>query len=94
MSITKEDVLHVAELARLGLTEEEVPLVEKELNDVLSFMAKLNELDTEGISPTTHVLDLYNVFREDLVLESMGVEDVLANAPDREEDYFRVPSIL
>lgn len=94
MSITKEDVLHVAELARLGLTEEEVPLVEKELNDVLSFMAKLNELDTEGISPTTHVLDLYNVFREDLVLESMGVEDVLANAPDREEYYFRVPSIL
>lgn len=94
MSITKNDVIHVAGLARLGLNDDETQKYEKELNDVLNFMEKLNELNTEGIEPTSHVLDIHNVFRQDVVEESLNVEDVLANAPDRDEDYFKVPSIL
>ncbi len=94
MSITKKDVIHVANLARLGLNDEETIKYEKELNDVLNFMDKLNELNTEGIEPTSHVLDIHNVFRADEVEDSLDVEDVLANAPDRDDDYFKVPSIL
>lgn len=94
MSISKDDVLHVAGLARLELSEDEVSKYEEELNDVLKFMDKLNELDTEGIEPSAHVLDINNVFREDEVQESFDVEEILANAPEREDDYFKVPSIL
>ena len=94
MSITKENVLHVAGLARLELSEDEVKKYETELNDVLKFMDKLNELDTDGVEPSTHVLDISNVFRDDVVEESFDVEDILSNAPDREDDYFKVPSIL
>ena len=94
MSITKDNVLHVAGLARLELSEGEVEKYEAELNNVLKFMDKLNELDTQGIEPTAHVLEINNVFREDIVEESFGVEDILSNAPDREDDYFKVPSIL
>ena len=94
MSITRKDVEHVAGLCRLGLGEDEKARYETELNDVLEFMEKLNELDTEGIEPTTHVLDLQNVFRKDVVVPSIDVEEALANAPDREEDCFKVPSIL
>lgn len=94
MSITKDNVLHVAGLARLELSEVEVEKYEAELNDVLKFMDKLNELDTQGIEPTAHVLEINNIFREDIVEESFGVEDILFNAPDREDDYFKVPSIL
>lgn len=94
MSITIKDVKHVAILSRLGLDDDELQKYEEELNDVLNFMEKLNELDTKGIEPTTHVLDIHNVFRSDLVEQSLDVEDVLANAPDRDEDCFKVPSIL
>ncbi|MDD2371844.1 MAG: Asp-tRNA(Asn)/Glu-tRNA(Gln) amidotransferase subunit GatC [Firmicutes bacterium] len=94
MSITKKDIIHVADLARLGLNDEETIKYEKELNDVLNFMEKLNELNTDDVEPTSHVLDIHNVFRSDVVEDSLDVEDVLANAPDRDEDYFKVPSIL
>lgn len=94
MSITKDNVLHVAGLARLELSEMEVEKYEVELNDVLKFMDKLNELDTDGIEPTAHVLEINNIFREDIVKESFDVEEILSNAPDREDDYFKVPSIL
>ena len=94
MSLSDKDVKHVAVLSRLGLNDDELQKYEKELNDVLNFMEKLNELDTKGIEPTSHVLDIHNVFRSDKVEESLSLEDVLANAPDRDEDYFKVPSIL
>jgi aspartyl-tRNA(Asn)/glutamyl-tRNA(Gln) amidotransferase subunit C len=94
MSITIKDVKHVAVLSRLGLNEDELQKYEKELNDVLNFMEKLNELDTMGVEPTSHVLDIHNVFRRDVVEKSLDLEDVLANAPDRDDDYFKVPSIL
>ena len=94
MSITREAVLHVANLSRIGLTEEEIEDTRKELGDVLDFMAKLNELDTDGVPPTTHVLDISNVFRKDVAGEGMDLEELLAEAPDREDNCFRVPSIL
>ena len=94
MSITRAAVLHVANLSRIGLTEEEIEDTRKELGDVLDFMAKLNELDTEGVPPTTHVLDISNVFRKDVAGEGMDLEELLAEAPDREDNCFRVPSIL
>lgn len=94
MSITIKDVKHVAILSRLGLNNDELQKYEEELNDVLNFMEKLNELDTQGVEPTSHVLDIHNVFRSDVVEKSLDLEDVLANAPDRDDDYFKVPSIL
>ena len=94
MSITRDAVLHVANLSRIGLTVEEIEDTRKELGDVLDFMAKLNELDTEGVPPTTHVLDISNVFRKDVAGEGMDLEELLAEAPDREDNCFRVPSIL
>lgn len=94
MSIDREDVRHVAELCRIGMDEIEMDRYVDELNEVLKFMAKLEELDTNGIEPTVHVLPIQNVFRQDIVTEGLNVEDVLANAPDREDDCFKVPSIL
>ena len=94
MAIGRKEVEHVASLARLALNEDEKKAYEEELKDVITFMDKLEELDTEGIEPTIHVLDMHNVFRKDEVQESLPIEDVLKNAPDSEEDYFVVPSIL
>ncbi|GAB7387728.1 Asp-tRNA(Asn)/Glu-tRNA(Gln) amidotransferase subunit GatC [Bacillaceae bacterium] len=94
MSISKEEVLHVANLARLHLTEEEVALYTKQLNDILNFAQKLNELDTEGIEPTSHPFRIVNVLREDEVRPSLSREDALRNAPDAEDGYFRVPAVL
>ena len=94
MGITINDVKHVAILSRLGLDDDELQKYEEELNDVLNFMEKLNELDTQGVEPTSHVLDIHNVFRSDIIEKSLDLEDVLANAPDRDDDRFKVPSIL
>ena len=94
MAIGRKEVEYVASLARLALTEDEKKAYEEELRDVITFMDKLEELDTEGIEPTIHVLDMNNIFRKDEIQESLPIEDVLKNAPDSEEDYFVVPSIL
>lgn len=94
MAIGRKEVEHVASLARLALTENEKKIYEEELRDVITFMNKLEELDTEDIEPTIHVLDMNNVFRKDEIQKSLPIEDVLKNAPDSEEDYFVVPSIL
>lgn len=94
MSIEKSDVEYVARLARLALTEEEKELYTTELNAVLGFMETLNQLDTTDVSPTTHVLDLKNVFRDDVVGISMPTEEVVANAPEAEDGQFKVPKIM
>lgn len=92
--ITKKDVEHVAYLGRLELTAEEKELYTRQLNDILEHFQSLQQLDTENVRPTAHVLPLKNVFREDWVGQHMSVEKVLANCPDREEDYFKVPKIV
>lgn len=94
MKISKKDVEHVAQLARLHLEEEEKELYTRQLNSILNYMEKLGELDTSDVEPTAHVLPIKNVFREDRVGQSMDIEEVLRNAPDREEGFFKVPKII
>ncbi len=92
--ISLKEVEHVALLGRLKLTEEEKKLYSKQLSDILEHARKLQDLDTANVPPTSHVLPLQNVFREDRTGEHMTTEKVLANAPDRQDDYFKVPRIL
>jgi len=94
MAISKEQVQHVAQLARLALSKEEVEQFTTQLNDILHFAEKLNELDTENVEPTTHVLPLANVLREDEVRPSVPRDKALANAPEKQDGMFRVPAVF
>jgi len=94
MMLTKEQVEHVALLARLELTEEEKERYATQLNAVLEYAEALNKLDTENVPPTAHILPIKNVLREDKVCEHLPNEKALLNAPDKEGNYFRVPRIL
>jgi aspartyl-tRNA(Asn)/glutamyl-tRNA(Gln) amidotransferase subunit C len=93
-SLTREDVEHVAFLARLGLSGEELGRLQGQLNHILDQYAKLAELDTDHIPPTAQTIELENILREDVARPSLPVEAVLANAPEREGDFFVVPAIL
>ena len=93
-ALTRADVEHVAYLARLGLTEDELALLEGQLNHILDQYATLAELDTDAIPPTAQTIELENILREDVARPSMPPEDVLANAPERDGDFFVVPAIL
>jgi aspartyl-tRNA(Asn)/glutamyl-tRNA(Gln) amidotransferase subunit C len=94
MSITVKDVEHVANLARLTLSEEEKEKFTGQLNAILKYAEKLNELNTDDVEPTSHVLPVTNVMREDEVRESIPVEIAMKNAPDEEDGQFRVPAVL
>ena len=91
MAITREDVLHVAHLARLDLTEEEVARFQEQLSAILEAVGKVQQLDLEGVPPTSHPLDLVNVWRADEPRESWPREETLALAPDAENGQYRVP---
>ena len=84
-------MLHVAALARLELTEDEIARLEVQLNDILEAVGKVSELDLSDVPPTSHPLDVVNVFRPDEPRPSLPLEDVFANAPERDGDHFRVP---
>lgn len=94
MSITIKDVEHVANLARLDLSDADKDQFAGQLNAILKYAEKLNQLDTEGIEPTSHVLPLANVMREDTVKASLPIEKVLLNAPEDEDGQFKVPAVL
>jgi len=91
MAITREEVLHVAKLARLELTEEEVGRLTDELGAILEAVGKVAELDLSDVPPTSHPLSLVNAWRDDELHDSLGLDEVFANAPQREGDLFRVP---
>ncbi len=91
MAISREQVLHVAELARLALTDEEVERFGAQLNAILEAVSKVSELDLTEVPPTSHPLDLVNVWGEDEPRPSLAHDDALANAPERDGDFFRVP---
>jgi aspartyl-tRNA(Asn)/glutamyl-tRNA(Gln) amidotransferase subunit C len=93
-SLSRADVEHVAYLARLGLTDEELGRLEGQLNHILDQYATLAELDTDTIPPTAQTIELENILREDVARPSMPVEDVLSNAPERDGAFFVVPAIL
>jgi aspartyl-tRNA(Asn)/glutamyl-tRNA(Gln) amidotransferase subunit C len=91
MAISRDEVLHVARLARLALTDEEVERLTEELGAILDAVGVVAELDLADVPPTSHPLDLVNVWDEDEPRASLPLEDVFANAPDRHSDHFRVP---
>jgi len=90
-SIDREQILHVARLARLDLTEDEVERLGTQLNDILAAVAKVSELDLDDVEPTSHPLDLVNVWADDEPHASLSSDEALANAPEREGDFFKVP---
>jgi aspartyl-tRNA(Asn)/glutamyl-tRNA(Gln) amidotransferase subunit C len=94
MKITPEEILHVADLARLQLSPEEVDAMAKQLDEILTYVAKLNELDTDGIAPTTHAISIVNAFREDEVKPSLDREKTLANGPQQNGESFVVPKVI
>ncbi|MFZ3591164.1 Asp-tRNA(Asn)/Glu-tRNA(Gln) amidotransferase subunit GatC [Bacillus sp. DJP31] len=92
--ITKDEVKYVANLARLAITEDEAEIFQKQLDAIITFAEQLNELDTDLIQPTTHVLHMRNIMREDKPGKGLPIEDVLKNAPDSKDGQVRVPAIL
>ena len=94
MSLTREEVLHIARLARLGLTEDEVIRLQGQLSQILDVFESLRGIDTEDVPPTAYTLALENVARDDAVRPSLPVDAVLANAPQREGNFFRVRRVL
>jgi aspartyl-tRNA(Asn)/glutamyl-tRNA(Gln) amidotransferase subunit C len=94
MSITRQDVEHVAFLARLGLTDEEKERLAQQLSNILDAMRVIDRLDTSAIPPTAQVIPLRNVMRDDTSRPSFDVADILKNAPRREGDFFLVPPVL
>ena len=92
--VDKIDVAYVAHLARLHLTDEEVDTFQRQLEDIVGYVRKIRELDVSGIEPTSHAHDIHNVFRHDEPGPGLDRETVLANAPERTGDQFRVPRIV
>ena len=91
MAITREQVLHVAKLAHLDLTDEEVDRFREQLSAILDAVSKVSELDLADVPPTSHPLELVNVWRDDVPAPSLPLDEVFANAPERDGDFFRVP---
>jgi aspartyl-tRNA(Asn)/glutamyl-tRNA(Gln) amidotransferase subunit C len=94
MKISQQEVEHVARLARLELSEDEVDTMTRQLDNILSYVAKLDELDTNGVAVTTHTQDVNNAFRDDEVRESLPRDKALANGPVQNGEAFVVPKII
>ena len=93
-TITTDDVLHVANLARLEFNEDETQHFTEQLARILNYIGKLNELNTDDVLPTSHIHPLHNITKPDVIKASLPREDVLANAPEPEEGYFGVPRVI
>jgi len=94
MAITREEVLHVARLARLDLSPADVDRLQAQLGNILEYVKQLDRLDTTGVVPTSHAVEMGTPFREDEVRPFGDKRALLANAPDRQDDFFRVPRII
>lgn len=94
MPLTPEEVEHVALLGRLKLTEEESARFTTQLNSILEYFEQLQQIDTAGVPPMSHAVEITNVFREDEPRPALTPAEALQNAPDREEDYFQVPRVI
>ncbi len=92
--ITKEEIIHVAKLARLEITDEEVSKYTPQLESILEYASKISEIDTNDVAPTSHPLEMVNVLRQDEIGESLTQEQALSNAPQAESGRFKVPQIL
>ena len=94
MRLTTEDVRHIALLARVGMTDEELEQMRDQMSHILENFGVLSQVDTEGVEPTGHSVDLGTVMRDDRITDSSPKEDVLANVPSREDDFIRVKAVL
>ena len=94
MNISKEEVAKVAHLARLDLSEQEVEAITGQLDRILGYVAKLNEIDTTDVMPTTHALAVHNAFRDDVVHPSLPRQEALANGPRQNGEAFVVPRVI
>ncbi len=94
MKLSREEVLHIALLARLGLTDAEVDRLSEQLSNILENFEALQKVDTTGIPPTAHSIALQNVVRDDETISSLPPSEILANAPRKDGDYFRVKAVL
>ena len=94
MSVSRKDVEYIASLAKLNFNNEELENYTHQLNDILTYVEKLNELDTSNVEPLSHPVENQNVFRNDELKPSLPTEDVLKNSPNRTEDFFRVPKVI
>jgi aspartyl-tRNA(Asn)/glutamyl-tRNA(Gln) amidotransferase subunit C len=94
MGVTRKDVEHIAELARLKFSDSEIENFTHQLNEILSYMEKLNQLNTDNIEPLSHPVEGSNVFREDNVKPSIPTDEALKNAPEKDEHFFRVPKVI
>ncbi len=94
MSVSKEDVKHIAKLSKLYLTEKELEKYTKDLSNIVTFANELSSIDVEGVRPTAHILDIKNVFREDIREASYDREQILKNAPTKEAGCISVPKVM
>ncbi|MCI0708347.1 MAG: Asp-tRNA(Asn)/Glu-tRNA(Gln) amidotransferase subunit GatC [Ignavibacteriae bacterium] len=94
MSVTIQDVEKIAALARLEFTPEEKEKFTRQFNDILAYMEKLNQLDTSNVEPLSHVIELKNVLREDVVKPGLTQEQALQNAPAKDDKFFKVPKVI
>jgi aspartyl-tRNA(Asn)/glutamyl-tRNA(Gln) amidotransferase subunit C len=94
MAVTKKEIEKIAELARLKFTEQELENFTPQMNEILSYMDKLNELDTENVKPLSHPVEQSNVFREDEMKASIATDEALKNAPSKDEHHFKVPKVI
>jgi len=92
--LSKKEVEHIAWLAHIELSKEEKDLFTEQFNDILNYFKKIDEVDTEGIQPTYHVLDLMNVYRDDEASASLSIEETLKNAPKKEKNFLKAPRIV
>ena len=94
MSVTKNDVEHIAKLAKLEIKEDEINDFTTQLNKVLEYVDKLNELDTENVKPLSHPVEGENVFREDVLKNSISTDEALKNSASKTEEHFKVPKVI
>ena len=94
MKLSHEEVLHIARLARMGITDEEVDKLREQLSDILGNFEVLQQVDTDNVLPTAQSIALQNITRDDAVAPSYIPDDILSNAPRREQDYFKIHAVL
>jgi aspartyl-tRNA(Asn)/glutamyl-tRNA(Gln) amidotransferase subunit C len=92
--ISLDEVKHIANLARLSFSEDELEKFTNQFNEIIAYMDKLNELDTSNVEPLSHPVETFNVFREDEIKNSISRKEALMNAPCRDEKFFQVPKVI
>ncbi len=94
MSVTLKDTKYIAELSRLNFSEPELNKMTDDLNEILTYMGKLNELDTSKVEPLSHPVEITDAFRDDIPVESVSTKDGLSNSPSKDENFFSVPKVI